>query len=286
MRSTLSTGKMFHERFEPRRHRFVYPIFHLRIDLDEFIAGALDGIIARDRFGLVGVKTPNYLKHQRGNLREKVSATLFDAGFTSRPVEVELATMPAILGYVFNPVNVYLCYQSERKLQAVIVEVQNTFGETHIYVLDANDGPEFIFPKKFFVSPFFDISGDYKLILGDYSSDALDVSVELIKNNRTVFIASLSEKSGTLSRIALYRTILSMPGAVLLAMIRIHFQAFLIFLKRAALLQGWRRNEGGAATWSHQTPVHRARLALLNTFRCLERFYSKNELTKNKSENL
>ena len=44
-------------------------------------------------------------------------------------------TLPRVLGFVFNPVSFWLCYNNEQKLIAVINEVNNTFGETHTYVV-------------------------------------------------------------------------------------------------------------------------------------------------------
>lgn len=278
MKSTLCVGQMFHERFEPGRHSFVYPIFHLRVDIDELEAGVLHNVLQRDRFALIGLRSSDYLKNKTGGLREKVAATVFEAGYSETPARIELATMPRVLGYVFNPVNFYFCYSKSETLQTLIVEVQNTFGETHIYVLNGSEGRQFKFPKKFYVSPFFDVNGEYRLTLGDCGANALNVSVELYKDERRVFVASLSEKSRALSRLSLLGIIASMPGSILLAMVRIHLQAFIIFLKRAAFLEARNKNISGAASWSHQTVVHRALVGLLNTFRFLERFYSRNRL--------
>ena len=41
---------------------------------------------------------------------------------------------PRIFGYVFNPITVYYCLENN-KISAMIYEVNNTFGEDHIYVV-------------------------------------------------------------------------------------------------------------------------------------------------------
>ena len=40
-----------------------------------------------------------------------------------------------MLGYVFNPVSFWVCHDAPAPSRAVLVEVNNTFGETHHYLL-------------------------------------------------------------------------------------------------------------------------------------------------------
>lgn len=49
--------------------------------------------------------------------------------------------MPRIFGYVFNPLNVYFCYDNDGRLSDILYEVSNTFGEKHDYVFHI-DSPE------------------------------------------------------------------------------------------------------------------------------------------------
>ena len=58
--------------------------------------------------------------------------------------------MPAFLGKEgINPLSVWFCYDKqddratgERKLWSVILEVHNTFGERHVYVLEVGKGED------------------------------------------------------------------------------------------------------------------------------------------------
>ena len=43
--------------------------------------------------------------------------------------------MPRILGYAFNPLSVYFCHRADGALQAILYEVNNTFGERHSYLI-------------------------------------------------------------------------------------------------------------------------------------------------------
>ena len=48
--------------------------------------------------------------------------------------------MPRILGYAFNPLSVYFCHGADGGLQAIIYEVNNTFGERHSYLIAVDAG--------------------------------------------------------------------------------------------------------------------------------------------------
>lgn len=81
--------------------------------------------------------------------------------------EIVLVTQAKTLGYVFNPVSFFLCFQKE-KLIAVLCEVNNRSNQTHSYLV-RNDNLTEILPdqwfdakKEFYVSPFLKVEGDYK----------------------------------------------------------------------------------------------------------------------------
>lgn len=89
-----------------------------------------------------------------------------------------LLTVAKFSGHTFNPVSFWYLYSANRTLSAVILEVNNTFGERHPYFLDCSKTSpskeskaltRFTtnFSKDFFVSPFSDRSGSYSLVTND-----------------------------------------------------------------------------------------------------------------------
>lgn len=52
---------------------------------------------------------------------------------------ITLITTPRIFGYAFNPVSFYFCYDNANALRVVLLEVNNTFGEKHLYALDCDE---------------------------------------------------------------------------------------------------------------------------------------------------
>ncbi|KAL5121578.1 hypothetical protein ACEQ8H_000650 [Pleosporales sp. CAS-2024a] len=50
-----------------------------------------------------------------------------------------LVTAPRFFGYAFNPVSFWYVYDSEHHLKKMVLEVNNTFGERRIYLLDGSN---------------------------------------------------------------------------------------------------------------------------------------------------
>ncbi|KAK7446978.1 hypothetical protein VKT23_014191 [Stygiomarasmius scandens] len=82
-----------------------------------------------------------------------------------------MMTMPSYLGFEgINPLTVYFCYKPGGVLWLVVLEVHNTFGESHVYLLEIGKGEDdcpsnfdhrWTFPRAFHVSPFNDRDGFY-----------------------------------------------------------------------------------------------------------------------------
>ena len=56
-------------------------------------------------------------------------------GIADADGEVWLHCYPRVLGYAFKPVSFWYCHRADGALAAVVVEVNNTFGERHCYLL-------------------------------------------------------------------------------------------------------------------------------------------------------
>ena len=67
------------------------------------------------------------------------------------------------LGYVFDPLTTYFCLDADGRLEGVLAEVHNTYGERHCYTLDVVDGSPSRVAKEFYVSPFFAVEGRYDI---------------------------------------------------------------------------------------------------------------------------
>jgi DUF1365 family protein len=161
----IVAGEVMHRRTRPATHAFTYPAFCLRLPLSQLPALPARGV-AWNRRGLVAF-------HDRDHgPRDGTSLAAWMRGLLAREHveadgEIVLYAFPRMLGYVFNPVSFWVCHQSDGSVAAVLAEVNNTFGETHHYLLThprgepLESGETLIARKVFHVSPFCDVKGHY-----------------------------------------------------------------------------------------------------------------------------
>lgn len=159
----LGEGRVGHARVEKVKNSFSYPTFFLffRADQDSKVKEILT---ARFR-GLLRFEPKDYLKGEGGSLEPQIRSFIKE-NFNYSPDEIWLQTLPRMFGYAFNPVSFWLCLKADR-LEAVLCEVNNTFGERHMYwVKKDNYEPiekEWMVSEKVFhVSPFLPVEGSYK----------------------------------------------------------------------------------------------------------------------------
>ena len=97
--------------------------------------------------------------------------------------------MPRLLGYVFNPITVFVCFDQNLQPKAVIYQVNNTFNERHSYFCKINE--KNLVKKKFYVSPFFKVEGNYTISFKINSNKVCLNIIYKIKDKK-VFEASFS----------------------------------------------------------------------------------------------
>ena len=160
---------------------------------------------------------------------------MFDTYKFEKPKEVFLISMPRILGYVFNPVSFWFCWNSKDELYAVVSEVNNTFGETHSYLTyldDKDTNGDYVAKKVFHVSPFLEREGYYDFQFS-FSHDSINIHINLFDNNKEkILLTSLSGKFDDLNSMSLKRAFFRVPFATMKSIFLIHFQAVKLLLKK------------------------------------------------------
>lgn len=81
------------------------------------------------------------------------------------------------LGYVFDPLTTYFCFDEQGELEGVLAEVHNTYGERHCYPLTVERRRSSA-DKTFYVSPFFAVEGRYD-ITTKLADDRVAVAISL-----------------------------------------------------------------------------------------------------------
>ena len=171
MSSCLYTGRLAHRRTRPLVHEFRYAAAVFWLDLDEL--EALDRrlrLFGMNRRRLFSFYDSDHMDGRPGATRGKVEERLAACGIDLGGGRIFLLTQCRMLGYVFNPVSFYYCHDAAGALRAVLAEVNNTFGERHLYLLaDAEREPSaspetaaYAAAKCIHVSPFLSMNARYE----------------------------------------------------------------------------------------------------------------------------
>ena len=172
MTSCIYCGYVRHRRRRPRVHAFRYRVFLFYLDLDEL--PEIDRTVrlfSVNRFNAVAFHDRDHLSGRAADTRSRVTQVLRRAGVPLAAPKIYLLTQCRILGCVFNPISVFYCHDGlGGPLRAVVAEVNNTFGERHLYVLrnrldtasDASrQAARYRASKAMYVSPFLAGEGHY-----------------------------------------------------------------------------------------------------------------------------
>ena len=156
----LGVGEVRHARLRPVRNRFVYPTYFLLLPMRRLRAAPC-AALPRNRFGLIGFHDRDHGDGRADSLAW-LDEVLAREGVEGADGEVWLQCYPRVLGYAFKPVSFWYCHRQDGTLAAVLVEVNNTFGERHCYLLGGPQiayGRELAVAKVFHVSPFCAVAG-------------------------------------------------------------------------------------------------------------------------------
>lgn len=231
MRSTLYHGYVEHWRFNPVEHHFRYPLYFYCFDLDELID--LDRtlpLFGYNHFQFTSLHDTDYLSQETGSIREKLFRLLDKKPFVNRVARVMLVTSARYVNYVFNPVSFYYCLADDGGIVCVVAEVNNTFGEKHLYILGDNEGQangyaaRYLANKTFHVSPFNNMTGQYEFLFTEIKKE-IDIRIRLHRNKEMVFEGKLFGRAVPLTPATHTRMILRHPILPHLSMPRILFEA-------------------------------------------------------------
>lgn len=243
----LGFGQVRHTRLRPRRHAFAYPTFFLMLPLRSLKRqGTPDGAWGINQAGALSFFEQDHgdgRPPEHGGALAWLDEVLQREGIHDATGEAWLHTYPRVWGYTFKPVSFWYCHRSDDDqhgaLRAIVVEVNNTFGERHCYVLDTpRYGVEQRTDKVLHVSPFNPVQGHYRFRFMRSEQGAQARTVARVdyhdgsSEHTPVLQTSISGSLHPLTRATLRRALWRHPAMTLGVVLHIHVQALALWLKR------------------------------------------------------
>ncbi|WP_328823420.1 DUF1365 domain-containing protein [Metallococcus carri] len=94
-----------------------------------------------------------------------------------------------VLGHTFDPMTVFWCLDEFAQVVATVIEVHNTYGGRHAYVIDGPTSHADL-DKQFYVSPFNEVEGGYAVSV-KVSPAALSVGIRLAVDGKPLLTATV-----------------------------------------------------------------------------------------------
>jgi len=234
-RALIGFGEVRHTRLKPARHAFRYGTYFWLLPM-RALAREPQAIVRRNRRGWLsfhdadhGAGGEDALAWLDGLLR---SQGLWQADLPDG--EVWLQTYPRVMGYAFKPVSFWYVHRPDGGLHAIVVEVNNTFGERHCYLLGGAQlgwGREIESDKVFHVSPFCETQGRYRFRFMR-TAQRLIARVDHDDEGGPLIQTALSGVLQALDATSARRAFWGWPLMTFGVVARIHWQALQLWLKR------------------------------------------------------
>ena len=234
MNSCIYNGIVTHHRFKPVKHSLKYNTFSLFVDLDELEKLHKDiQIFSFNKFNLFSFYNKDHGPRDGSSLKEWVLENLKKFNINENISNIKLLCYPRIFGYVFNPLSIFYCYDSE-KLRAIFYEVKNTYNEQHTYIFKVLDHEkiEQKCQKKFYVSPFMNMNTYYNFRLLN-PNEKLSVLIKQTDDQGAILTATQVGDKKEFSFKQLLINFFKYPLMTIKIITSIHFEAFLLWKKGA-----------------------------------------------------
>jgi DUF1365 family protein len=230
----IGVGQVRHTRLRPVRRAFAYPTVFLLLPLRTLRAQGW-GALPHNRPAALGFDDRDH-GDGRADALAWLDELLAREGVADADGEAWLHCPPRVLGYAFKPVSFWYCHRTDGALRAIVVEVHNTFGERHCYLLDQPAwGAELQARKVFHVSPFCRVEGNYRFrFLLDAARDRTVVRIDYDDGAGPLLQTSVAGTLRPATAACLRAVLWRHPFASFGTVARIHWQALQLWLRGVA----------------------------------------------------
>lgn len=219
-----------HVRHTPLKNAFTYRSYSWFVDVDRLPRLPL---LLRP---LAVFRAGDHLGDPSESIRANVERFLHTRGMEPDGGAIRMLTSARVFGYVFNPLTLFWCYRQSGDLQCVIAEVHNTYGERHCYLLETDPSGRASVPKAFYVSPFNDVGGQYRMKL-PAPDERLAVSIVLEREGHRPFVATMEGERHPATISNILAAALAVPAAPLLVSVLIRIQGLKLWAKRLPVVK-------------------------------------------------
>lgn len=241
--SSIYSAKVMHHRLAPKKHSFWYNIYLFYIDLDEIeLLHEKLRWFSYNRFNLFNFRDRDHLQlpkenpDQSKNVKQNITDYLRSNQVEIGNGRIMLLTNLCVLGYNFNPVSFYFCFDEAGHPLCAVAEISNTYHEMKMFFFGKEELAEDRFKQKveklFYVSPFIglDTFFDFNLVI---PTEKLDLKIDdYDKDGQRFFISTLKGDRKLLTNGNMLRYFFSIPLIPLRVMGLIHWQAFRLWIKK------------------------------------------------------
>jgi DUF1365 family protein len=237
MKSAFYTGTVIHRRLRPLGHLLKYRVFYLFLDLDEIdLVQKTCLFFSNNRFNLLTYKSTDF-----GGETAK-SPKYFIQNLVKKELDIDsihrvrLLFIPRLMGFAFNPISTFFCYNRDEKILAIVYEVRNTFGEKIHYVLPVKSGAEKMdileqsCLKQMYVSPFISVNSRYHFRIKP-PAELVTLAIHQTEDAQPVLNASFIGKRKKITRFGALTQAAFFPLNSIMVIVGIYFEALKLWIK-------------------------------------------------------
>jgi DUF1365 family protein len=236
---SIMVAKVMHHRLIPASNLFFYDMFYFVFSAERLFQKSGNRLLGYNKSGLFSLMAKDHGdKAGKIDIKEWLQSLLDTIDIPDIEYKnIMLVSLPRVMGYIFNPVSFWLCLDSHQKLRAVICEVNNTFGERHVYICTHPDRREIlendvmVAEKVFHVSPFIKREGHYQFKFSFNGKNFSAIIDYYTDDNKKMLLTSVIGSIKPVGNAAVLQAFFAYPFITLKTIFLIHFQAVKILLK-------------------------------------------------------
>lgn len=242
-------GHVRHRRLRPVGHGFRYRTGMLAVDLDHWSSlDKLSPFLSTGHFNWLWVRRKDYFRPDTPDIAAAVRDYVESQTGWRPDGCIQLITHPRYLGFCFNPVSFYFCFEAGQTPgdgavpRVIVAQITNTpWLERYCYCLDGGPVIEggrgwrtrrYRFAKAFHVSPFNPMEQDYDWLFS-FRPGECRIHMNVSRPDGKDFDATLEVRSETLETATLHRALRQFPLESIKVVAGIYWHALRLKLKGA-----------------------------------------------------